>query len=244
MYSDIPQGRCTFLPNLVRTIYSIVVGWCSRIPGGDVFVDGEILSSCDCVMANRCLLQWSFRPFSFRIRYDLGCSHLLISPFLTRSCHHVNGHGHRWSGGRVFCLFYVCLSWYVGFFILGRNVRNTRFISFVASDGAFSMPGAVHKASNARSLSSFDFRHFSRDPLTICIVLSTMPFDSANSGLLVSCSKFHFAKNFLNSSEPNSGPSSEKTSLGTPCLVNIAFIFFITIGEVSLRSLLILRYFK
>ena len=75
--------------------------------------------------------------------------------------------------------------------------------------------------------------HFNRVILTVCIVLFTMPFDCANSGLLVSCLKSQVAENCLNSREVNSGPLSEKTSLGIPCLANIAFIFFITIGEVS-----------
>ena len=77
----------------------------------------------------------------------------------------------------------------------------------------------MRKASNVKSLSSTDFKHFSRALLTICIVFSTMPFDCANSRFLVSCSKSQFAKNFLNSSEVNSRPLSEKTSLEIPCLV-------------------------
>ena len=101
----------------------------------------------------------------------------------------------------------------------------------------FSLPGAVRKASNARSLSSPDFKHFNTVLLTDSIVFSAMPFDCANSGLLGSCSKSQFAENFLISS-----PLSEKTSLGIPCLANIAFIFFITIGEMFLRSLVISKY--
>ena len=73
----------------------------------------------------------------------------------------------------------------MGSFILGSNVGYSRFISFVAGDGVFSLPGAVRKASNARSLSSPDFKHFNRVLLTVCIVLSTMPFNGANSGLSV-----------------------------------------------------------
>ena len=137
---------------------------------------------------------------------------------------------------RVFCFLGVCfetLCWYVGSFILGSNVRNSRFINFVAGYGVFSLPGVELKASNARSLSSPDFRRFSRVLLTVCIILSTMPFDCANSGVLVTCSKSQFAENFLNS-EVNFEPLSEKTSLGIPCLSNIASIFFITIGEVLL----------
>ena len=130
----------------------------------------------------------------------------------------------------------------MGSFILDSNVHNSCFINFVAGDGVLSLPGAVCKAINARSLSS-DFKHFNRVLLTVCIVLSTMPSDCANSGLLVSCSKSQFAENFLNSNK-NSGPLSEKTSLGIPCLVNIAFIFFISVGEVLLRSLLISKYLE
>ena len=132
----------------------------------------------------------------------------------------------------------------MGSFILGCNIRNSRFISFVAGDGALTLPGAVHKASNARSLPSPDFKHFNTVLLTIYIVLSIMPFDYANSWLLVSCSKYQFSENFLNSSEVNSGPLSEKTSLEIPSLANIAFIFFITIGEELLRSLLFSKYLE
>ena len=82
----------------------------------------------------------------------------------------------------------------------------------MTGDRVFS--GAVRKVSNARSLSSPDFKHFNKVLWTICIVLSTMPFGCANSGLLVSYSKSQFADNFLNSNEVNSGPLSEKTSLG------------------------------
>ena len=129
-------------------------------------------------MANR----WSVRPFFVRMRYDLGCSHLWITfPFLSRDeCFF------------VFFVFFVFLgvffetwSWYKGFFILGSNVCNSRFISFVAGDGVLSWPGAARKASNDRSLSSPDFKHFNRVLFAVRIVLSTMPFDSANSGLLV-----------------------------------------------------------
>ena len=69
----------------------------------------------------------------------------------------------------------------MNFFILGSNVRNLHFISFVAGDGVFSLPGAVRKASNAKSLLPPDFRHFNKVLLTICIVFFTMPFDCANS---------------------------------------------------------------
>ena len=82
--SDILRGWCTFLPTLVQTFCSVVlVGRSSKISGGDLFVrfgDEKILSSCDCGMANRCrLLPQSFRTFSFRLRYDLVCIHLLVN---------------------------------------------------------------------------------------------------------------------------------------------------------------------
>ena len=120
----------------------------------------------------------------------------------------------------ILCFLGVCLealSWYVGSFILRSNVPNSRFISFVAGDGVFSLSGAVRKASNARSLSSPNFKHFNRVLLTVCIVISTMPFNSENSGLLVSCSKSQFAENFLNSSEVNSVPLSEKFGNSMSC---------------------------
>ena len=88
----------------------------------------------------------------------------------------------------------------------------------------------MRKASNVRSLSSPDFKHFNKVLLTVCIVLTTMPFDCVNSELLVSCSKFQFGENFLNSCEANSGPLSEKTNLGIPCLAKIAFIYFTLYG--------------
>ena len=99
---------------------------------------------------------------------------------------------------------------------------------------SISLTGAMCKACNARSLSSPDFKHFNRVLLTVYIVLSTR--------IQVSCSKSQFAENFLNSSKVNSGLLSEKTSKGIPCLANIAFIFFITISEVFLKSLLISKY--
>ena len=93
-------------------------------------------------------------------------------------------------------------------------------------------------------LSSPDFRHFNSGLLTVCVVLSAMPFDCANFGLLVSCSKSQFAENFLNSNEVNSGPLSKKSSFGIPCFANIAFICSVTIGEVLLGSLLISKYLE
>ena len=197
VYSDILWGRSTFLPTLVRTICSVVVDWCSGISWGNTFVhfrDGKILSSCDWGMTNRChLLQWSFWPFSVKMRYDLG--YLLITfPFhdqVLSSCKQT------WSlmfmGESFLCFLGICfeaLSWYVVYFILGNNVHNSCSISFVAGDEVFFLPSAMRKASNARSLSSSDFKHFNRVLLTVCIVLSSMPFDCANFGLLVSCSKF------------------------------------------------------
>ena len=70
--------------NSSSDICSVVAGWCSGISGGDVFVRFGMKKSCDCEMVNRCrLLQRSFRPFSVRMRDDLGCSHPLITfPFL------------------------------------------------------------------------------------------------------------------------------------------------------------------
>ena len=70
-------------------------------------------------------------------------------------------------------------------------------------DGVFSLSCAVHKASNARFLSFPDFKHFNRVLLIFYIVLITIPFDCANSGLLVSCSKPQFDENFLNFSKVN-----------------------------------------
>ena len=148
-------------------------------------------------------------------------------------------------GERFLCflgVFFEALSWYVDSFILDSNVHNSRFICFVVSDVVFSLPGAVHKASNTMSLSSPDFKHFNRVLLTIFIVLFTMPFDCTNSVILVSCSKSQFAENFRNSYEVNSGLLPKKTSLGIPCLTNIAFIFFITIGEVLLMNFLLSEY--
>ena len=142
------------------------------------------------------------------------------------------------------CVWLQTLSWYVGSVTQGSNVCSSRFISFVAGDRVFSLPGALHKASNAKYLSSPDFRHFNRVLFKVCIVPSTIPFDCENSGLLVSCSKSQFAENFLNSSKGNSGLLSEKTSLRILCLANIAFICSITVDEVLLRSLRISKYLE
>ena len=166
MCLDILRGGCPFLPTLVRTICSVVVGWCSGISGGDVFVrfgDGKILSSYDWGIANRCrLLQHSFRQFSARMRYDLRCSHLLITfPFLYQV---LPSYKQTWSPmlrGESFLVFsrclLTCLVLVCGSFILGSNVRYSRFISFVAGDRGFSLLSAVRKASNTKSLSSPDF---------------------------------------------------------------------------------------
>ena len=167
-----------FFPTLVQTICSVVVCWCSGISGGDAFVlfgDWKILSFCDLGIAYRCRqLRRSFRPFSVRMRYELGCSHLLITfPILDQvlaSC--------KWTwsllfrGWEFFFLYFLCvcfeaLSWYVGCFILGSNVRKSRFICFVAGDGVLSLPDAAQKASNVRPLSSPDFKHFNRVLLTV-----------------------------------------------------------------------------
>ena len=117
-------------------------------------------------------------------------------------------------GERFLCflgVLFEALSWHVGSFILGSNVCNSRFISFVGGGGVF-LPSAVCKGSYAMSLSSPDFKPFNGVLCTVCIVLPILQFDYANSGLLVSYSKFHFAEKFLNSSKVNSGPLSKKTS--------------------------------
>ena len=183
------------------------------------------------------------------MRYGLGCSHLLITfPFPDQVLL-----SFKWTWSPMFssvsflCFLVVsfeALSWYVGHFILGSNIRNSRSISFVAGDWVFSLPGAMRKTNNARSLSSPDFRHFNRVLLTICIILSTMPFDYANSGLQVTCSKSQFVENFLNSNKVIFGPLSEKNNLGILCFGNIAFIFFFTIEEVLLRYFLISKYLE
>ncbi len=117
VYSDILRGGCTFLPILVRNICSVVVSWLVGVSGFleamCLYVSGigkswvpviegwlRDFACCDVVFGHS-FLGWDMTKV-VHISW-------LLSPFLIRFCHHVDGHGYQCSRVRIFvfcrCLF-------------------------------------------------------------------------------------------------------------------------------------------